>query len=129
MNTATNAEIERLAAGSYVSLTTFRRTGEPVATPVWASRDSDRLYVWTDAGSGKVTRLRRDRRVVLAPCDGRGRLQGAAVDGTAVLLEEAADVDRVRALHRAKYGLQFRAFDLGASLFRRHIVAIGISVP
>ncbi len=129
MNAATNAEVERLAAGAYVSLTTFRRNGEPVATPVWVSSDGDRLYVWTDAGSGKVTRLRADARVMLAPCDGRGRPQGAYVEGTGSLLEESGALDRVRALHRSKYGVQFRAFDLGAALLRRHIVAIGISVP
>ena len=129
MGASTNAEIERLAAGSYVSLTTFRRDGTPVATPVWASRDGDRLYVWTEAGSGKVKRLRVGGRVLLAPCDSRGRLQGAQVEGTGVVLEGAADVQRVRLLHRAKYGLQFRAFDLGAAVLRRGLVAIEISVP
>jgi hypothetical protein len=38
-------------------------------------------------------------------------------------------VQRVRLLHRAKYGLQFRAFDLGASVLRRGLVAIEVSVP
>ena len=126
---ATNAELERLSAGPYVSLTTFRRDGTPVATPVWVSRDADRLYVWTDGGSGKVKRLRAGGRVLLAPCDARGRAQGSSVEGTAVVLEDRTDVDHVRVLHRAKYGLQFRAFDLGASLFRRRIVAVAISVP
>jgi PPOX class probable F420-dependent enzyme len=131
MSAATDAEIERLGAGAYVSLTTFRRDGTPVATPVWASRDGDRLYVWTEAGAGKVKRLRGNPRVLLAPCDARGRLQGTQVEGTAVLLDGAAGVERVRRLHRAKYGLQFRAFDLFASVFRRghgH-VGIEISVP
>ncbi len=128
MSAPTDAEIERLAAGAYVSLTTFRRDGTPVATPVWASRSGDRLYVWTESGSGKVKRLRANDRVLLAPCDARGGLQGAQVEGTAVLLEGDDGVDRVRRLHRAKYGLQFRVFDAFASVFRRGSSRVGIEI-
>ena len=131
MSEPTNAEIERLGAATYLSLTTFRKDGTPVATPVWASRDGDRLYVWTETDAGKVKRLRRDSRVLLAPCDSRGGLQGTPVEGTGVVLDRTADVDRLRSLHRAKYGLQFRLFDGFASVFRRargHVV-LEISVP
>jgi uncharacterized protein len=131
MSASTEAELERLGAATYVSLTTYRKDGTPVATPVWASRDGDHLYVWTETDAGKVKRLRNDSRVLLAPCDGRGGLQGAACEGTAVVLDGPADVDRLRRLHRAKYGLQFRLFDGFASVFRRargHVV-LEISVP
>jgi uncharacterized protein len=131
MSASTNAEIERLGAATYLSLTTFRKDGTPVATPVWASRDSEHLYVWTETDAGKIKRLRNNCRVLLAPCDSRGGLQGAQVEGTAVVLNSPSDVDRLRTLHRAKYGLQFRLFDGFASLFRRargHVV-IEISVP
>ena len=42
-----------LPRGEYVSLTTFRRTGAPVVTPVWAAPDGDTLVIWTRADSGK----------------------------------------------------------------------------
>jgi uncharacterized protein len=42
-----------LPNGTYVSLTTFRRTGVPVSTPVWAAPKGDTLVVWTRADSGK----------------------------------------------------------------------------
>jgi len=48
-----------------------------------------------------------------------------------VVKDGASDVERLRRLHRAKYGLQFRLFDGFASVFRRargHVV-IEISVP
>ena len=45
-----------LADHRFVSLTTFRRSGAPVSTPVWASRDGDLLVVLTPVGSGKVKR-------------------------------------------------------------------------
>jgi len=131
VSAATNAEIERLGRARYLSLTTFRQDGTAVATPVWASREDGHLYVWTEAGAGKVKRLRNSGRVLLAPCDSRGGLQGAQVEGTAAVLEGSEHVDRIRHLHRSKYGLKFRLFDGFASVFRRsrgHVV-IEISVP
>jgi PPOX class probable F420-dependent enzyme len=131
MSASTNAEIERLGAATYLSLTTFRKDGTPVPTPVWASQDGDRLCVWTESDAGKTKRLRNNSAVLLAPCDSRGALQGVQVEGTAVVLDDASDVERLRRLHRAKYGLQFRLFDGFAAVFRRargHVV-IEISVP
>ena len=49
-----------LAPGKYLSLTTFRADGTPVATPVWLVRDGDALLVMTDPASGKAKRLRSD---------------------------------------------------------------------
>ncbi|WP_209308980.1 pyridoxamine 5'-phosphate oxidase family protein [Blastococcus sp. CT_GayMR16] len=42
-----------LPSSTYVSLTTFRRTGVPVSTPVWAAPDGDTLLVWTRTDTGK----------------------------------------------------------------------------
>ena len=42
-----------LRRSEYISLTTYRRTGVPVPTPVWAAPDGDSLVVWTRADSGK----------------------------------------------------------------------------
>jgi len=100
----------------YISLTTFRRNGTAVATPVWVARDGDHLYVITEASSGKAKRLRNFSRVMLAPCDMRGRVQGTSVDGTAELLDETESA-RVEALINSKYGWQAKAF--GAMEFVR----------
>ncbi|MEV5447304.1 PPOX class F420-dependent oxidoreductase, partial [Streptomyces sp. NPDC052644] len=62
-------DLDRLAAEKYVLLTTFRKDGRAVSTPVWAVRDDDTLAVWTVADSGKVKRIRRDGTVTVAPCD------------------------------------------------------------
>jgi uncharacterized protein len=96
--------LEELGASKYLSLTTFRRDGTPVATPVWLVRDGDGLRVITQADSGKAKRLRNDSRVLLAPCDARGNIKGPRVEGTAVL-EDASDTDRTAQLIEARYGL------------------------
>ncbi len=96
---------DSLGERRYVSLTTFRKDGTPVATPVWLVGYEDGVAVWTGAGTGKVKRLRRNPAVTLAPCTFRGRLLGQPVAGHARLLSPE-DNARVRALIRQKYRLQ-----------------------
>ncbi|MGB2570443.1 PPOX class F420-dependent oxidoreductase [Micromonospora citrea] len=120
-------ELDRLAAEKYVLLTTFRKDGRAVSTPVWAVRDGDTLAVWTAADSGKVKRIRRDGAVTVAPCDVRGRPHGSAVPGHAVLCgpEESR---RVRDLIKRKYRLIGRLSLLGSRLRRGEAGTIGIRV-
>lgn len=62
-----------VADAKYVLLTTFRKDGTPVATPIWAVRDGADLVVWTVADSWKVKRLRRNPSVLVQACDARGK--------------------------------------------------------
>ena len=96
-----------MAQPRFVSLTTFRRSGAPVATQVWVARDGDTLVVTTPAASGKVKRLRHDPRVELRPCSRRGVVQDGApmVNGVAKIV--GPDERSTEALRR-KYGLEFR---------------------
>lgn len=71
-------------------LTTFRRSGEGVATPVSIALHAGRAYFVTAAGSGKAKRLARGDRVRLAPCTVGGTPLGEALDGRAQLLDGAA---------------------------------------
>ncbi|WP_306471851.1 PPOX class F420-dependent oxidoreductase [Streptomyces sp. st140] len=70
------SSVERLAASKYVLLTTFRRDGRAVPTPVWVMRDGDCLAVWSAVEAGKVKRIRNSGRVTVAPCDWRGPRRG-----------------------------------------------------
>ena len=99
--------------GKYLSLTSFRRDGTGVATPVWFVEAGGRLLVETDAGSYKVRRIRRDPRVTIAPCTATGRLRGIPVPARAELLRDA-EVARVERLMARKY----RADLLFIKLFR-----------
>ena len=98
-----------LGDSRFVSLTTYRRSGDAVATPVWVARDGDALLVITPDGSGKVKRLRRDARVQLRPCSRTGRVAADAptFTGRAVLTDPAGTTD-VRDRIRRKYGLEYR---------------------
>ncbi len=94
-----------LGEARYVQLTTFRRDGRGVPTPVWVVREGDELLAFTGAHSGKVKRLRRDDHVLLVPCSALGRPLGRPVDARARLLP-ASEGPRVEAAVRGKYGRQ-----------------------
>lgn len=98
----------------YVSLTTFRRTGVPVSTPVWVAPVGDALVVMTGAATGKAKRVRNDARVELRECTARGSVAEGApvVAGTAELVTDPEEVERLLVGHRAKYGWQYRGFRL-----------------
>lgn len=101
-----------LADASFVSLTTFRRTGAAVSTPVWIARDGAELIVTTPRTSGKVKRLRNDPHVTLVPCDRRGRVaEGArALDATARIVSDEDTVERLGRVFLGKYRLEYRVF-------------------
>jgi uncharacterized protein len=99
-----------LADSRFVSLTTFRRSGAAVSTPVWVGRDGGSLVVLTPVGSRKVQRLRHDPRVELRPCGRFGRVADGVepVGGQAELRQATADVDRARATIQRTYPIESR---------------------
>ena len=93
--------------GSHMLLTTFRKDGRPVASPVWTiPLDGGRIGMWTGAGTGKWKRIRHDPRVTVQACSARGHARaGASVyGGTAEILPSGAAADDIRASIKAKYG-------------------------
>jgi PPOX class probable F420-dependent enzyme len=110
------AELDR---HRYVSLATYRRNGEPVATPVWFAVVEGLLYVFTAGDSGKVKRLRNSSQARVAPCTARGELEGAWQEATARLVGDDGVIRQARAALRAKYGWQLGLLDLGAWLTGR----------
>jgi uncharacterized protein len=101
---------EDLGSQKFASLTTYRRSGVGVPTPVWIARLGDALVVTTPAGSGKVKRLRANPRVDLRPCSRRGRVDEASVPvaGVAEVVTDEATCARLTEPLRTKYGLEFR---------------------
>lgn len=94
----------------YANLTTYRRSGEGVPTPVWFALVEGSAYVFTGLGSGKVKRIRNNPRVGLAPSDVRGRMKGCGVEAEARILEAPEEAFADRAL-REKYTWQYRGLN------------------
>jgi hypothetical protein len=96
-----------LADEKYILLTTFKRDGTPVATPVWAvALDGGKIGFWTSSGSGKAKRLARTARVTVQPCNARGQAKAdtSPAAGTARIVT-GAEFDDICARVKAKYGL------------------------
>ena len=74
--------------GRYLSITSYKRDGQGVATPVWFVQRDGRLLVQTDAASGKVKRIRRNPQVRVAICTASGRLRGEQVPAVAEILPD-----------------------------------------
>lgn len=98
------SDVERLGRGSYLLVTTFRKDGTPVPTPVWVGRDGDELIVWTRSTAGKVKRIRNNTAVELTECDLRGKPRGETVKGTARILD-AEETEHGRRVLKKKYGI------------------------
>jgi PPOX class probable F420-dependent enzyme len=91
----------------YISTTTYRKSGTPVATPTWVvPLDGGRVGFWTSSASGKYKRLRGNPRITVQPADARGRVKAGseATEGTAELVTAGADFDTIQRSVREKYG-------------------------
>jgi PPOX class probable F420-dependent enzyme len=122
-----DASLARLGAGKYLLVTTYRKNGTPVATPVWVVRDEDALGVWTAADSWKVKRVRNRADVLVGPCDVRGRPTGDQVPATAEICDQATS-GRYRRLIARKYGVIGRLTLLGSRLRRGLDGTLGIRI-
>ncbi|MFJ8386480.1 PPOX class F420-dependent oxidoreductase [Streptomyces sp. NPDC094438] len=109
--------LDRLGAGKYLLVTTYKKDGTAVATPVWVVRDGDALAIWTTTDSWKVKRIRNRPDVLVGPCDVRGNPTGEQHPATAVICDAAA-TDACRALLRRKYGVLGRLTLFGSRLRR-----------
>ncbi len=133
---ATAAELAGLGRAEFVRLTTFRRSGAAVGTPVWVVGEDDdpaTLWVITPAGSGKVKRLRHTAAVTLVACDRRGRVAEGAVElgASAQVRDDAASLARLEAMLVRKHPVGYRlitALGTIAGVLRRRSVAPGESV-
>jgi uncharacterized protein len=114
---ATN--VQALFPGRYLSITSFKRDGTGVATPVWFVSDGERLFALTDLDSWKVKRIRRDPRVLVASCLPTGKLRTQPVQAHAEVLTDEADLELVHDLLIKRYKISYRLVMLGYRIGRR----------
>ena len=114
------ADLEALFPGRYLSVTTFKRDGTGVATPVWFVSDGGRLFALTDLHSGKVRRIRHNPHVLVAACRPDGKLRGEPVPARAEVLTATPDLARVQKLLMERYKVSYRLVMLVYRLGRRH---------
>ena len=109
-----------IADEKYVLITTFRKNGDAVSSPVWIAAMPDGTAGFTtEDNSGKVKRIRNNPKVTLQPCS----MKGAPKEGSAVVEATAevvlgAEAEPIRtAIHR-KYSVMTKMFKL-SELWRK----------
>ncbi len=92
----------------YLLLTTYKRSGDPVSSPVWAAPlDNGAVGFWTSSGSGKAKRLAHTSKVTVQACDARGKVKDGATVTTATARVVATGDPLFAEIHqkiKAKYG-------------------------
>ena len=123
------AELDALFPGRYLSVTSFKRDGTGVATPLWFVTDGSRVFALTDLHSAKVKRIRRNPRVLVARCRASGKLQGEPLAARVEVLTAVPELERVQKLLIARYRLTYRvvmlAYRIGHRLRGQPAVADG----
>jgi uncharacterized protein len=85
-----------------VALTTYKKDGTAVTTPMWAGPKDGRMLTSADSDAWKLKRIARNPRVEMAPCTIRGRVTGEFVPGYARVLNEAETMETL-AVKKKKY--------------------------
>jgi uncharacterized protein len=119
MATFTNLDGHR-----YISLVTYRKNGERVPTPVWFADENGTLYVITMAISGKVTRIRNNAQVEVAPCTNIGDVLGDAIPAMARVLQGEDEIKLADSALERKYGEEKARAQANSSTLERVFLAI-----
>ena len=119
--------LSEIGAAKYVLLTTFRKDGSGVPTPVWVAMDGDRMLIWTETKSWKVKRIRNRSRVTVGVCNARGNPKGPQIDATAAVLDDAG-TEHTREVIIRKYRVLGWLLVKGSLLRRGRQGTIGLAV-
>jgi hypothetical protein len=74
--------------GKYISLITYKKNGDPIATQVWFVEEDEKLYFVTLQGRYKFKRMKNNPNVQIAPASMRGKPKGDYFDGIARVLSD-----------------------------------------
>src|SRR5436309_13788350 len=119
--------LSQFAGKKCINIETYRKTGDPVRTPVWFIEENGELFVRTDSSTGKIKRIRNNPRVRLAPCNARGTVKGTWVDGEARMIEPESS-EHVFSLLKKKYGMSYRIIRFVQRFSRSKAHPIGLAI-
>ena len=121
--------VDEIGRSRYVNLTTYRKDGTGVVTPVWHVANGGELIIVSEADAWKVKRIRNNSHVVVTVCDFRGKVAPGApsAEGTARLLDQA-ETQTGRTLLARKYFMSRIGNWFARILHLRRPPVIGIAV-
>jgi uncharacterized protein len=112
-------DLKALFRGRYPGVTSFKRDGSGVATPVWFVSDARRLFALTDLHSAKVGRIRPNPRALVASCRVDGKLPSEPVPARVEALTATMQLERAQKPLIEHYKISHRLGMLTYRLGRR----------
>ena len=80
--------VENILEGhKYILLTTFRKDGTGVPTPVWFQFFDGKIYFYSNSKAWKIKRIQNNSKVEICPCTFKGEVLGDSFKGEARVLE------------------------------------------
>lgn len=115
---------EILKDREFCLLTTFKKDGRSVATPMWFAMDGETLCMTTRGNSWKVKRIKNNPEVTIAWCDSSGKKHGKLYAAKASLQEDPEQREQALKRLNKKYGLKKKLIDFGLKFAKDKTEAI-----
>jgi PPOX class probable F420-dependent enzyme len=113
----TAPDFEALRGHRQALVVTFKRSGEPVPTPVnFGLDDQGRLYFRSEPHVAKIRRIRNDPHVRVCSCNIRGKPTGAIAEGRARIVPPE-ESDHAAEAVAANWSAPMRVFERGGERF------------
>jgi uncharacterized protein len=110
LKAGTRKDFEEFRGHKHCLVVTYRRSGEPVPTPVWFGVADAKLYFRSEERVGKIKRIRNNGRVLVSPCDSRGKPKGPGVEAQARILPPREE-GRAETAIQSNFGLGRRMYE------------------
>ena len=116
--------LETFEKAKYINIQTYKKTGQPLSTPVWFIIKDNKIFFRTSHNSGKIKRIRNNNNVKFALCDIRGKIKGEWYEGIAKI-ENDSDNSILFQINK-KYGLSSRLMKIFYKIKKIDIVILSI---
>jgi PPOX class probable F420-dependent enzyme len=109
----TAQDFEGFRGARQALVVTFKRSGEPIPTPVnFGLSDDGKLYFRSEPHVAKIKRIRRDSHVRVCPCNLRGKPLGPMVEASARVLPESEN-ERCHTIVKANWRFDTNLIERG----------------
>jgi PPOX class probable F420-dependent enzyme len=120
-------DFEPLRGHRQALVVTFKRSGEPVPTPVNFGLDDDgRLYFRCEPHVAKIRRIRNDAHVRVCPCNLRGKPTGPLAEGAARVLPPEEEERAHRAI-ASNWSAPMSLLERGGDRFGLDVVYVEVT--
>lgn len=116
--------LETFEKAKYINIQTYKKTGQPISTPVWFIIKDNKIFFRTSHNSGKIKRIRNNNNVKFALCNIRGKIKGEWYEGIAKI-ENDSDNSILFQINK-KYGLSSRLMKIFYKIKKIDIVILSI---